>query len=120
MNDDGYEICKKCKGKKEHIIKFKYKGKEFHYYSSCGNCYATGKIDWVEKARGRKPGLAGFFIDTNPAGSLIIDSSEDQFLGGNQVYDGHDYIKTDTEKGEALWHELITKQSEDYNEENNQ
>ena len=113
MNNDGYEICKKCKGEKENIITFKYKGKEFHYYEKCGYCYATGKIDWVEKARGRRPGLAGWFMDTHPAGSRFVDGSKDQIMGGTSVYDGHDYIKADTERGEALWYELITKPHEE-------
>jgi hypothetical protein len=117
MNDDGYEICKKCNGKKEHIIKFEYKGKEFHYYEKCGHCRAKGKIDWVEKARGRKPGIEGWFIDTQPAGSIIMDGSENQIMGGSSVYDGHNYIKLDTERGTALWHELVTKQNENYDEE---
>ena len=110
MDNEGYEICEKCNGKKEHIIKFKYKGKEFHYYSKCGHCFANGKIDWIEKARGRRSGIYGLFIDTHPAGSMIVDGSKEQFMGGNQVYDGHEYIKADTERGEALWYELITKE----------
>ena len=117
MNDDGYEICKKCKGKKENIITFKYKDKEFHYYEKCGYCYATGKIDWVRKARGRKPGMEGWFIDTHPAGSLVMDGSKEQILGGSSVYDGHDYIKLDTERGTALYHELVTKRSDEEDEE---
>jgi hypothetical protein len=117
MDDEGYEICEKCKGKKELIKYFKYKGKEFHYYVKCGHCYATGKIDWVEKARGRRTGIYGWFLNTHPAGSLIVDGTPNQVMGGSAVYDGHNYIKADTERGEALWHELITKQSESYDEE---
>jgi len=113
MNDEGYEICEKCKGKKEHIIKFKFKGKEFHYYEKCGYCYATGKIDWVEKARGRMPGILGLFCDTHPAGSMCIDGTPNQVMGGSSVYDGHEYIKTDTERGEALWYELISKEGDE-------
>ena len=117
MDNEGYEICEKCKGKKEHIIKFKYKDKEFHYYRKCGYCFATGKIDWVEKARGRKPGIFGWFIDTHPPGSMVVDGSKNEIMGGSAVYDGHNYIKADTERGEALWHELITKQNESYDED---
>jgi len=117
MDDEGYEICEHCKGEKELIKYFKYKGKEFHYYVKCGHCYATGKIDWVEKARGRLPGMLGLFCDTHPAGSLCIDGTKEQFAGGSAVYDGHDYIKADTERGEALWYELITKESESYDED---
>ncbi len=113
MNDDGYEICKKCNGKKEHIIKFKYEGKEFHYYEKCSHCFATGKIDWVEKVRGRKPGIYGWFIDTHPAGSMFVDGTENQMMGGSSIYDGHDYIKLDTERGTALWYELKGKDEED-------
>jgi len=114
MDEDGYIICKKCKGKKENIIKFEYKGKEFHYYSKCGHCHARGKIDWVETARGRKPGIEGWFVDTHPPGSRRIMGVR---AGGNQIYDGHQYISVNTERGEALWHELVTKRSEDYDEE---
>jgi len=113
MNKDGYEICKICKGKKENIIYFKYKGKEFHYYEKCGYCYASGKIDWVKKARGRKPGIEGMFCDSHPAGSMFIDGTEDQIMGGSSVYDGHEYIKTDTERGTALWYELISRHNEE-------
>jgi len=113
MDKNGYEICKKCKGKKENIITFDYKGKEFHYYEKCGYCYATGKIDWVRKVRGRKPGIEGWFVDTHPAGSIFVDGSEDQMMGGSSVYDGHEYIKADTERGTALWHELIIKPNKD-------
>ncbi len=110
MDDKGYEICEKCKGEKEVIIYFKYKGKEFHYYEKCGHCYATGKIDWVEKARGRLPGMLGLFCDTHPAGSMFIDGVGT--MGGDGVYDGHYYIKYSTERGKALWNELITKSEE--------
>ena len=75
-------------------------------------CRARGKIDWVEKARGIKPGIEGWFINTHPAGSMIIDGIGT--MGGNSVYDGHDYIKTDTKRGKALWYELISK---NYDEE---
>lgn len=115
MNEEGYEICKKCKGKKEIIIHFKYKGKKFHYYEKCSHCFATGKIDWIEKARGKKSGICGWFIDYHPAGSMFVNGFGD--MGGNSVYDGHDYIKVDTERGKALWYELITKEQEDYDDE---
>jgi hypothetical protein len=107
---NGYEICEKCKGKKELTIYFKYKGKQFHYYEKCGNCYATGKIDWVQKVRGRRPGILGMFMDTRPAGSMIIDGTKERILGGMQIYDGHEYVNTDTERGEAILHELHSEE----------
>ena len=109
MDKDGFEVCDKCHGAKEFIIKFTYKGKEYHYYSKCGHCYATGKIDWVEKAKGRLPGIAGFFIDAHPAGSLnMVGKSIDIPGFQSSIYDGHEYIDLDTERGEALYNELIT------------
>jgi len=100
---NGYEICDHCKGKKEVIEYFKYKDKEFHYYSKCGHCYATGKIDWIQKAMGRKPGWDGYFLDDHPAGSMIIDGTKDRIMGGSQIYDGHEYIDLNSERGDALW-----------------
>lgn len=105
---DGYEICEKCKGKKELTIYFEFKGKQYYYYIKCGRCYATGKIDWIQKARGRTPGILGLFCDNHSAGSAFIDGTKDQVAGGSKVYDGHEYISVKTERGEALWHELCT------------
>lgn len=103
---DGYEICGHCKGKKETINYFKYKDKTFHYYSKCSHCYAKGKIDWIQKAMGRRSGLAGYFVDLYPAGSMIIDGTEDRIMGGSRIYDGHEYIDLNSERGDALWNEL--------------
>lgn len=103
---DGYEICEICKGKKELIIYFKYKNKKFHYYEKCGHCRATGKIDWVQNTMGKKPGIDGIFFDTHPAGSMMIDGTEDQIMGGSSIYDGHEYINIDSKRGQALFDEL--------------
>lgn len=109
MTDEpGYEICDRCKGECEYIVKFQYKGKTYHYYSKCGHCYSTGKIDWIQRARGRLPGIQGMFVDTKPAGSLrIIEKEvEERFGIKSSVYDGHEYIEIEAERGEALYNEL--------------
>jgi len=108
---DGYEICEKCKGEKELTVYFEYKGKQYHYYEKCGYCYAKGKIDWVSKARGRRPGFFGLFCDTHPAGSTRIDGTEDQVMGRSKVYDGHEYVNIKTERGRALLNELVVPES---------
>lgn len=113
MNEDGKIICKRCNGKGEYRTRFYYKDKAYYYFQKCGQCRTKGYLDWVELARGRKPGIEGWFIDCNPAGSMWVAPKE---FGGCRVYDGHNYISTDTERGEALWHELITKDEEEQNE----
>jgi hypothetical protein len=104
--EDGRIICKRCNGKGEYRVRFYYKDKHFYYYSSCGHCYARGYNDWIELARGRKPGMAGLFCDTHPAGSCMMMSKE---FGGCRVYDGHHYIHVDTKRGEALWNHLVPR-----------
>lgn len=103
--DESKIKCKRCNGRGEYRVRFYYNNKQYYYYSKCGHCYAKGYLDWVEVARGRKPGLAGFLIDDHPAGSLsIVGKSAGKILGmTSSVYDGHHYISVDTERGKALW-----------------
>lgn len=102
--------CKRCNGRGEYRVRFHYKDKHYYYYSKCGNCYARGYNDWVELARGRKPGIEGYFVDDHPAGSLwIVGVSAKSRFGASKVYDGHRYIPVDTERGEALWYEFVVK-----------
>jgi len=103
---DGRIKCTRCNGKGEYRVRFSYKNKIYYYFRKCGYCYNRGYLDWVEFARGRKPGIAGMFCDDHPAGSMVIAPER---FGGCSVYDGHNYIHTETERGEALWNELITK-----------
>lgn len=112
--DEGYVICEKCLGRGEYTIEFQYKEKTYHYYSKCGHCYATGQIDWVEKARGRLPGIRGFYIDNHPAGSLaLVDKEIGKKLNmKSKIFDGHEYVVLDTERGEALYNELYLKEEE--------
>lgn len=120
-DEDGRIICKRCNGKGEYRVRFYYKDKHYYYYSSCGHCYARGYNDWVELARGRKPGIFGMYIDNHPAGSISIIGKSIKIeiygqlveAGGNFVYDGHNYINADTERGQALWHEFVVKGEED-------
>ncbi len=109
MENLGRVKCKRCNGKGEYRVRFYYKDKHYYYYSKCGHCYAQGYLDWVEYARGRKPGIAGIFFDDHPAGSCIICPAE---FGGCRVYDGHHFINTNTERGEALWDELVAVKKE--------
>lgn len=110
--EDGFESCPKCKGKKELVVYFEYKGKKFHYYSKCGHCYATGKVDWIKKVMGRKPGITGMFFDNHSAGSVQIDGTEDEVMGGTKIYDGHEYISVETKRGKALWHKLVQRRGD--------
>lgn len=103
---DGRVKCKRCNGRGEYRVRFYYKEKTYYYFSKCGHCYAKGYLDWIEVARGRKSGIAGFLVDINPAGSIYVAPKE---LGGCHVYDGHNYIDLKTERGEALWSELVKK-----------
>ena len=80
--------------------------KHYYYFSKCGHCYAKGYLDWVEYVRGRKPGIGGIFFDDHPAGSCMIAPEK---FGGCKVYDGHKYISANTERGEALWNELVAE-----------
>jgi hypothetical protein len=112
--DESKIKCKRCNGRGEYRVRFYYKDEQYYYYSKCGHCYAKGYLDWVEVARGRRPGIAGLYVDDHPAGSCrIVSKSVEKMLGfGSAVYDGHNYIDVNTERGKALWHELITKQEE--------
>lgn len=112
--EDGRVKCKRCNGRGEYRVRFYYKDKHYYYYSKCGHCYAQGYLDWVEAARGRKPGIAGIFFDNHPAGScrMVSKSLAEEFGMTNAVYDGHNYIDADTERGEALWDELVAKKKE--------
>lgn len=47
---------------------------------------------------------------------MIVDGTEKEVMGDDQVYDGHEYIKANTERGSALWYELITKQHSEEDE----
>jgi hypothetical protein len=107
---DGIIKCKRCHGNGEYRVRIYHKGKIYYYFSKCGKCYGKGYLDWVENARGRLPGLRGMFVDTHPAGSLMMDRE----IGGCAIYDGHKYIDVNTPKGEALWDNLVGK--EEYNE----
>ncbi len=102
--EDGRITCKQCNGKGEYRVRFYYKDKQYYYFSKCGVCFTKGYLDWIEYARGRKFGISGFYIDTHPAGSLIIDPEE---FGGCRIYDGHNYINKGTKRGEALWNYLL-------------
>jgi hypothetical protein len=110
-------ICKKCNGRGEYRVRFYYKNKHFYYYSKCGHCYARGYLDWIEVARGRKPGIQGYLIDSHAAGSLSIigESIKVKVHGilvsarGNFIYDGHNYIDAKTERGSALWNHFISR-----------
>jgi hypothetical protein len=109
MENLGFIKCKRCKGKGEYRVRFYFEDKTYYYFSKCGDCRAKGYIDWVTNARGRKPGIAGWFVDDHPAGSMIIAPLK---FGGCHVYDGHKYIDADTKRGKALWEELILKDNE--------
>ena len=102
--EDGKIKCKQCNGRGEYKTRFYYKNKHYYYYSKCGRCRTRGYIDWVEAARGRIPGIEGWFVDDHPAGSHLIAPLK---FGGCHVYDGHNYINVDTPRGEALWQELV-------------
>ncbi|MCK5611690.1 hypothetical protein KAR91_58005 [Candidatus Pacearchaeota archaeon] len=106
MEDGRIIICKQCNGRGEVRVRFYYKDKHYYYFSKCGICYTKGYLDWVEYARGRKPGIAGFYIDDHPAGSCIIAPKK---FGGCRVFDGHRYIDAKTERGEALWNYLVSE-----------
>ena len=67
-------------------------------------------LDWIEIARGRRPGIAGMFCDTHPAGSLFINGTSCKALGGSSIYDGHNYIDLDSERGQALYHALCVEE----------
>jgi hypothetical protein len=104
--EDGKIKCKRCHGNGEYRVRIYHKGKIYYYFSKCEKCYGKGYHDWIEKARGRLPGLRGIFVDSRPAGSIIM---LDKNLGGCAIYDGHNYIDINTTRGEALWDNLITK-----------
>jgi len=105
--EDGNVICKRCNGRGEYRLRFYYKENAYYYFEKCAHCYARGYNDWIEVARGRRPGFEGLFCDNHPAGSMVLAPEK---LGGCSVYDGHNYIDSKTERGEALWHELVSNE----------
>ncbi len=107
--EEGKIKCERCNGRGEYRVRFEYEGKTYYYFSKCGHCYARGYNDWVEIARGRKPGITGMFCDSHPAGSMFVNGSGNPKFGTTSVYDGHNYISIKTKRGEALWQELISK-----------
>ena len=102
--EEGFMICKDCKGRKYHKVKFTYKRKNYIYYNKCALCNATGQIDWIENAIGR----VGWYIDSHPAGSLMIISPTIT-KNSSTIYDGKKYINIHTSRGRALYNELISK-----------
>jgi len=106
FESSGLIKCKRCNGRGEYRRRFYYENKAYYYWSKCGHCYAKGYIDWVSHAMGRPEGILGMFCDNHPAGSCIVAPEK---FGGCQVYDGHNYISADTERGNALWQELVAE-----------
>jgi len=102
--EEGFVICKDCKGRKYHIVKFKYKRKNYIYYNKCALCDATGEVDWIRNAQGR----VGWYFDSHPAGSLMLWSITIA-KNASTIYDGKKYINIHTPRGRALYHELIWK-----------
>lgn len=47
---EGEEVCRKCRGKGEVILRTP----NYVRHLCCDKCLGTGKIDWVEKAIGKR------------------------------------------------------------------
>ena len=107
---EGQVICPECKGKKYYRKRVCFKNKYYYYYSKCTFCSAEGTVDWVKALKGRIKGE--WFFDSNPAGSLIMDGSEDQSMGGSSIYDGKKYIPLYSDRGLAL-HNHFWKDEDD-------
>jgi len=103
---DGRVKCKRCNGKGEYRVRVYFEDNAYYYFEKCGNCYAKGYFDWIEAARGRLPGISGFFCDTHPAGSMFVNGTGNSDFGDTSIYDGHNYISIKTERGKALLNEL--------------
>ena len=55
--NDGEEWCPKCKGK--GLIKHQGGPRLLRKGLICSECFGDGKIDWIEKATGKKPRVGG-------------------------------------------------------------
>jgi hypothetical protein len=101
---EGFVKCRECNGKKYHTVKFKYKKRNYIYYTKCAFCDATGEVDWIENAQGR----TGWYLDSHPAGSLMLISNT-LAKNASSIYDGKKYINIHTPRGKALYHKLIER-----------
>lgn len=57
--EEGEVVCDKCKG-------------EYTFY--CSKCLGTGKLDWIENARGGKRPTGNIFIDSSSLDNLHMTS----------------------------------------------
>lgn len=111
---DSDVVCPNCHGKKHHKVFFHYKNEEFHYYRKCILCRGEGHVDWIKGITKTSPNE--FFCDNHPAGSVCIDGTPEQILGGTSVYDGKEYINLETKRGTALYYHFHQYEEEEINE----
>jgi len=92
----------KCRHCKEGLIPvgIVYRSKDYTYFKKCIVCQGKGKVDWIRNITGD---YDEWFVDFNPAGSLIFGKNIPE-SSTNMIFDGREYIDINSEKGKALYY----------------